>query len=38
VADVVGSITGDQELRIKKGEEEDVLFDFRKDSITGLGR
>lgn len=37
VADVVGRITGDQTLRIKKGEEEGVLFDFKTDFITGLG-
>jgi putative methanogenesis marker protein 2 len=37
VADVVGRIAEDQILRIKKGEEEGVLFDFKMDFITGLG-
>ncbi|MCK5291913.1 MAG: methanogenesis marker 2 protein [Thermoplasmata archaeon] len=36
VAEIAGSITEDEKLRIRKGGEEEVLFDFEKDSITGL--
>jgi len=36
IAEVVGRITETRRLTIKKGEEEEVLFDFETDSITGI--
>lgn len=35
VGAVVGKITGDSKLIVKSGAEEEVLFDFEKDIITG---
>lgn len=34
-AKVVGNITDDMKLRITDGKENDILFDFEKDVITG---
>ncbi len=38
VADVVGTITGDKKFVVRCEGEEELLFDFETDSITGLGK
>jgi putative methanogenesis marker protein 2 len=35
-ARVVGSITKERKMTLRKGDEEELLFDFTKDSITGI--